>query len=111
MELTSNGIGGCQLPHRCAVAYSFDVERGILGCLVGTLPVLASDDVSGVPIWPVLISLAEALLMFAGGCFRTAECAREIACGAERSRSRVEAPGKPRRDLLQQPAIAVGVAE
>src|SRR5271167_5172631 len=49
--------------------------------------------------------------MLAVGGLRPAKRAGQVACGGERSRGRVNAPGKPRRDLLQQPAIAVGIAE
>src|SRR5271166_6460275 len=35
----------------------------------------------------------------------------QVACEAERSHGRVDAPGKPCSDLLQQPAVAVGIAE
>jgi hypothetical protein len=51
------------------------------------------------------------LLVLAVGGRRTPKRARQVACGAERSRGRVDAPGKPGRDLLQQPAVAVGIAE
>ena len=37
--------------------------------------------------------------------------AREIACGAKRRVAPVAMSGKPGRDLLQKPAIAVGIAE
>ena len=53
----------------------------------------------------------DALLVLAVGGLRTPKRARQVACGRERSLAGVDAPGKPGRDLLQQPAIAVGVAE
>ena len=49
--------------------------------------------------------------MLAVGGRRAPKRARQIDDGAERSRGRVDAPGKPGRDLLQQPAVAVGIAE
>src|SRR5271167_1365521 len=74
-------------------------------------PSLLRHHVLGVPVRPVLISLAESLLMLSVGSLRTPKRARQVACGAERSRSRVDAPRKPGRDLLQQPAVAVGITE
>jgi hypothetical protein len=72
---------------------------------------LLRHHVRGVPVAPVRVALPGALLVLAVGGLRTPERARQVACGAERSRGRVDASGQPRRDLPQQPAVAVWVAE
>src|SRR4029077_7172211 len=55
--------------------------------------------------------LADAFLVRAVGGRRTPKRARQVACGAKRSCARVDAPWKPGGDLLQHPAVAVGIAE
>src|SRR5215213_5716722 len=67
--------------------------------------------VGGIPVGPVCVALPGALLMLSVRRLCTPERARQIACGAEGSRGRINAPRQPGRDLLQQPAIAVRVAE
>src|SRR5579862_3139436 len=74
-------------------------------------PGLLRHHVFGVPLRPVCIRRADALLVLAVGGRRTPKRTLQFACGAKRSRASINAPGKPRRDLLQQPAISVGVAE
>jgi hypothetical protein len=51
------------------------------------------------------------LLVLAVGDRRTPKRALQVACGAERSRARVDVPGKPGRDLLEQPDVTIGIAE
>src|SRR5206468_1118072 len=66
----------------------------------------------GVPVRPVLIVLAAVpLLVFAMGGGRAAQRAREIGRRGERGAVAVDAAGQSSRDFLQQPAIAVGIAE
>jgi hypothetical protein len=54
---------------------------------------------------------ADALLMLAVGGLRTPKRACQVACGVERSRGTVDAPGQPRGNLLEQPAVAVRIPE
>src|SRR3954470_24158865 len=76
------------------------------------LAVLFVDDVVGVPVRPVLIVLAAvALLVFAMGGGRPAERGGEIGRRGERGIVAVDASGQSCGDFLQQPAIAVGIAE
>jgi len=42
---------------------------------------------------------------------RAPKGARQLACGVERSRASADATGKPRCDLLEHPAVAVGILE
>jgi hypothetical protein len=42
---------------------------------------------------------------------RALKCVRQVAGGAERSPASVDAPGKPGRDLLEQPHVSAGIAE
>src|SRR6266540_3471167 len=72
---------------------------------------LLAHHVVGVPVGPVRVCRADALLVLAVGGRRAPHRARQVACGAERSRGRVDAPGKPGGDFLEQPAVAVRVAE
>ena len=75
-------------------------------------PCLFIDDVVGVPVRPVLIVLAAvALLVFAMGGGRAAQRCGEIGRRGERGVVAVDAAGQSRGDFLQQPAIAVGIAE
>ena len=61
---------------------------------------------------PVLVALSpSALLVLAMRSFGTPKRARQVACGAERRHASVDASGQSRRDLLQQPTIAVGITE
>src|SRR5271155_1057247 len=72
---------------------------------------LLRHHVRGVPIGPVLVALPGAFLVLAVGGLGTPKRARQVACGAERSRRGIDAPWKPGGDLLQQPAVAIGIAE
>ena len=74
-------------------------------------PGLLRHHVRGVPVWPVLVALPGALLMLAMGSLRPPKPACQIAGGGERSRGSFNAPWKPGRDFLQQPAVSVGIAE
>jgi hypothetical protein len=57
------------------------------------------------------IRLAGALLVFAMRHRRPNHCGRQLARGAERRQLGVDPAGQSCRDLLQQPHVAVGVAE
>ena len=72
---------------------------------------LLRHHVRGVPVGPVLVALPGALLVLAVGGLRTPKRARQIACRGECRLGEVDPPGQPGRDLLQQPAVAVRVAE
>src|SRR5262247_2156891 len=75
------------------------------------LPCLLRRHVSCVPRWPVRISLTVVLLVFpVGGC-RTPNGARQIVCRCKRGGRSVQAAGVPRRDLLDQPRVAVGIVK
>src|SRR5262249_37577435 len=56
-------------------------------------------------------SLARARLVFAVGAGRTPKCARQVVRRGKGRRGRVNPTGKARRDLLEQPTVAVRVAE
>ncbi len=73
---------------------------------------LLRHHVLGVPVGPVRISRADALLMLTVGGRRAPHRARQVARRPKRRRGSVEAPrGKPGRDFLEQPAVAVRIAE
>src|SRR5207248_140812 len=72
---------------------------------------LLCDHVLGIPIRPVGVSLAGAFLVLAVSGLRTPKRAREIARRTERRCCGVDPTGKPRCDLLEQPAVAVRIAE
>src|SRR5262245_47148353 len=83
----------------------FHMERSVLGRLLRSPAALARDDVRGVPIRPVMLRggrfvLAMALL----GLSQESSQRRDVEVAEP-------APGKPRLDLLQQPAVAVWIAE
>src|SRR6202008_2448561 len=83
---------------------AFQVEFGISGRVLGGPAALTGDDVGGVPPRPVVLGgsrfvRAVALLGFAQQS------------GQRRDVQAEPTPGKPGLDLLQQPAVAVGVAE
>src|SRR6185369_5964806 len=69
-------------------------------------------SVRGVPLWPVRIpSLAEPGLVLPVGGLGTPERLRQIVRGREARHTGVDAPGQPRRDLLEQPPVAVWITE
>ena len=84
------------------VAGTFDLKRGILDRLVGSSPALTCDDVGSVPPRPVVLRSGRFVLAMALLCFSQQLCqGRDVQ--AESS------SGKPRLDLLQQPAVAVWI--
>ena len=74
-------------------------------------PGLLRHHVRGVPVGPVLIGVADALLMLAVRDRRAPHRARQVAHRRVRRLGRVDPAGQPGGDLLQQPGVAVGVAE
>ena len=79
--------------------------------IAATLCRTAQPHVLGVPVRPVRVALPNALLVLAVSGLRTPKRARQVACGAEGSRARFDATGVPYHDLLQVPAVAVGITE
>jgi hypothetical protein len=69
------------------------------------------DHELGVTVRPVRIRVADAPLVLAVNGRSAPKRARQVARGAEGSRGSVDALGKPRRDLLHQPDVAIRVAE
>src|SRR5262249_44628519 len=80
------------------------VERGIPGCLVGSPPVLTRDDVGGVPPRPVVLRSRRLVLAMV-----LLGLSQEL--GQSRYVQAESSSGKSGRDLLEQPAVAVRVAE
>jgi hypothetical protein len=72
---------------------------------------LLSHHVGGVPVWPIRIALPDALLVLAVGGLGAPKRARHVACGAEGSRAGLDTQRVRGRDLLQVPAVAVGITE
>ena len=73
---------------------------------------LLAHHIIGVPVGPVVVVLADAFLMLAMGSRpRASARGREIGRGCECRLFRVDSSGQPRGDLLEQPAIAVGIME
>src|ERR1700733_11806672 len=72
---------------------------------------LLRDHVGGVPIWPVLIAMPEALLVLAVGGLRTPKRAGKIARRGEGCRCGVDAARQSRPDLLEEPAVPIRIAE
>src|SRR6185295_15971758 len=73
---------------------------------------LLRRHVRGVPVRPVLVApAAGALLMLAVSGLRTTKRACQVVRRREGRRRRVEAAGHPRRDFLEQPAVAVGITK
>src|SRR6476619_6699335 len=91
-----------------------DSSRRSQDCCSGRqLPArLFRRHVRGVPVRPVLVALSSgALLVLAMRSFGTTKSARQVAYGSERRHTGVYAPWQTRRDLLQQPTVAVGIAK
>src|SRR5262249_11894852 len=86
-------------------AGSFHVECTTLCCLLRSLPFLARDDVGTVPPRPVVLR---------SRCFvRTVPlfCLSQKLCQSRDIHIAQASSGKSRLDLLEQPAVAVRVAE
>ena len=67
--------------------------------------------VCGVPVRPVLVTFPGARLMPAMRSRRATHGAGEVCLGGEHGLSGIDATRQPCRDLLDQPAVAIGVAE
>src|SRR5215469_4464051 len=74
-------------------------------------PGLLRHHVRGVPVRPVRVPLSDALLVLPVGGLRTPERARQIACRREGRRRRIDATRQSRRELLEQPAVAIRIME
>ena len=72
---------------------------------------LLADHVRRRTSRPVRVGLPGPRLVLAMRRGSTAQRLGEVGRRRERRRCCVDAPGEPRRDLLEQPAVAVGVAE
>ena len=89
--------------HLC-VESTFDVERGIFGCLVGSPSALARNHVGRVPAGPVVFRSGRLVRAMAFLCFLQKLCQRRDVQAESSS-------GKARLDLLKNPAIAVRIGE
>src|SRR5437868_2683401 len=90
---------------QCSPRAAADDNHGA-GRLLGQLFAgLLRYHVGGVPVWPVRIALARALLVLAVGCLRTPECAGEIGRRCEGRAGGVDEAGQPRGDFLAPPAV------
>src|ERR1044071_2384092 len=85
--------------------------RPLTRFIAAVRPRLLSRHVFGVPIGPVGVALAEALFVLAVGSLGTPHRASQVICRAERSHASIDATGQSRRDFLQQPTVAIGIAE
>src|ERR1700704_1868987 len=72
---------------------------------------LLARHVLGIPVRPIRIRRADAVLVLAMRGRRTAKRAREIVRRREGRACGVYATGQPRRDFLKQPAVAVRITE
>src|SRR5580698_4881649 len=73
---------------------------------------LLCHHVGRIPVRPILVALTpHALFVFAVGGRCAPKRARQVAYGSEGCRGRIDAAGQSGGDLLQQPAVAVGIAE
>ena len=86
------------------VAVTLDAECAIFGRFFGTPSPLARNDVSGVPIRPVMLRSGRFVLAMTLLCFPEK-------LGQSRHLQAEAPPGKPRRDLLEEPAVTVGITE
>ena len=89
---------------RASVAGTFHVKRSIFGCLLGRPAALARDDVGGVPPRPVVLRSGRFVLAMVLLCLSQKLCEGCDVHAESSSR-------KPRLDLLEQPAVAVWIAE
>src|SRR5215211_2907112 len=68
---------------------------------------LFGRHVFSVPFGPVRVALPGAFLVLSMRGLCTPKCTCQVAGGAEGSLAGVDTPGKSRRDLLEQPTVAV----
>ena len=75
--------------------------------LVRSLAVLAGVEVSGIPVPPVMRGVGLLVVVVMQGCF-----VEQAGPGRDVRRRACPLPaGQPRGDLLQEPAVAVGITE
>ena len=72
---------------------------------------LLAHHVLGVPVWPVRVGLPCPRLVLPVGGRGAPKRARQIVRRREGRRRGVNATGQPRRDFLEQPAVAVRITE
>src|SRR6185295_15604234 len=72
---------------------------------------LLTDHEVGIPIRPVHIVHADLLLMDSVRSRGSPQCRGKFVRGGECRVRAIDAPGQSRRDLLKQPAVAVGIVE
>ena len=89
-------------PHRRTLSMC---RARVLGGLLGSPALLARDDVGGVPPRPVVLRSGRFVRAMVLLCLSQKLCQRRDVQAAESS------SGKPRLDLLEQPAVAVWIAE
>ena len=75
------------------------------------LAALFAHHVLGVPVGPVRVGPADALLVLSVGRLGAAQCRSQVTGGVERGGGRIEAAREAIGHLLEQPAVAVGVFE
>src|SRR5207249_1410566 len=81
-------------------------------CLVGSPPALARDDVGRVPSRPVVLRSGRFVFAMALLCVSQKLCqSRDVHDDSWVGRARSDPSGKARLDLLQQPAVAIRIAE
>ena len=99
---------GAVLARRAAA----DDDDVVVAAHVGSSsPACSAHHVLGVPVRPVRVGLAGALLVLAVRAAARRSALARSAAEANVVSVGVDAPGQPRRDLLEQPAVAVRVAE
>ena len=81
------------------------MQRAILGCFLGSFPLLARDHVGGVPPRPVVLRSGRFVLTVVLFCLPQKLCQRLDVEVAQSS------SGNTRCALLQQEAIAIRIAE
>src|SRR6185437_3823697 len=74
-------------------------------------PVLLRHHVRCVPVGPVLVALPEEFFVLSVGSLGAPKRAGHFARRGERGAGGVDAPGQTAGDLLQKPAVTVGVME
>src|SRR3954471_8707954 len=87
-----------------ALSRAIQLACGVCRRLIRSLAALTRDDVSAVPLRPVMLRSRPLVLAVALLCF-----SQQL--GHRRDVRAESSSGKPRLHLLKQPAVAVGIAE
>jgi len=107
-------LAACTLPlqaHSWIRKDAFAAHHAVVGSLRQLFSGLFGYHVRGVPVGPIRVALPGALFMLAVRGFRKPKRARQIVRRCECRRRGVDAPRQPRRQLLEQPAVAVRITE